>query len=836
VSDSKGIYKCFGCGAAGDGIKFVMEHEKKTFIESVKVIAEICGVELEEEKTETSEKYKEKLSAAQAQEEVLNFVLPMFRKNLLELPPDHPAKLWLKERNITKELVVEWNIGWAGADWHYITPTLINKGMHDAAAKLGIIKRGKDESNYDGYRSRITFCIYDKNGRPAGLAGRHIALGAENISPAKWVNPADCELYNKSATLYGLSHQRKSIRTSNHVYVVEGYMDVISPLVIGMQDVVAICGTAFTEGQIQLLQKEGVSEVTTFFDNDDAGERAFAKALPELLRHGFKVTRAKYEGNDADEFARGLKPVENDHEFYLPYPVQEDAVLYQVRNIMEEAAEDPFKNAASKAAVLRLVAAIKNDMVRSNYFDAITKKYKWKASDTKKEFTSIMDVEAPVLIEEESSTVKFFDWMSENDKEAFFETGYLSVNRKRDGKPMVGYYSFTSGGKSEITNFLINPLFHVYAGVESRYLLQIFNGYKNAVLDVPARIIPSIDQMQGMAVSEGNFVIFGAKPQWLRIASDLLQKFPRCLELKSLGWQTFGFYAWVDKIYIPGAGLKDLDNWGIIEHQGENFLVPASCEAYRMLQRTGEDPYENDRYLTYKESPATFSMWAVQMQKVYDQKGVVGIAYAILSLFRDVVFEVDNNCPHLYGFGEPSSGKSKWAESITAIFYFKRNAFNLNSGTDFAYFNYMQRYINSPNHLNEFDIEVIKPEWFQAIKGIYDGEGRERGKGGSKNRTEVMRVQGTLILTGQKLITADDNSVVTRSLIEPFSTNDERTEEDKKAYDLLKDWEQKGMSSMLVELLPHREFFEKNYKDLFNGQLSTWRKQHKQSRDTNQRI
>jgi DNA primase len=266
-------------------------------------------------------------------------------------------------------------------------------------------------------------------------------------------------------------------------------------------------------------------------------------------------------------------------------------------------------------------------------------------------------------------------------------------------------------------------------------LLQISNGWRKAVLDVPAKSIPSIDQFQAFTVSEGNFLIFGGKAQWLRIASDLLQKFPRCIELKNLGWQPAGFFAYVDKIFTPGHGLAELDNWGIYyehsrhpsQNRGKrrgaapavNYLIPASCEAYRQLQQTGEDPYENDRHLSYNVSPVTFTRWAQQMHTVFHEKGTVGIAAVILSLFRDIIFDVDNNCPHIYAFGEPSSGKSKWAESITAVFFHRRSAFNLNSGTDFAFFSYMQRYRNTPAHLNEFDIEVIKPEWFQAIKGVF---------------------------------------------------------------------------------------------------------------------
>ena len=842
VNDVKNIYKCFGCGAGGNSaISFVMNLKNKTFYEACLTVAEITGIKIEHEDNNFSEEQKKvyaaKQDATQQQEQVLNYVVPVYQKMLHNLPEDHPAKVWLKERFINDEIIAEKQIGWAGSEWNTVTSNIINKNLYEASAALGITKRSiNNESNYDGYRSRITFPIKDKNGRYIGLGGRYIKINANdgnNIS--KYINPTECEIYNKSTVLYGISDAEKAIQQKGYVYLTEGYMDVVSPHRVNIFNTVATCGTALTKDQI-LLIKRYTNHIALWRDNDSAGEISFAKNLLELLKYGFKVSKVLYKEKDPDEWVKAL-PRNNDIQC-IDEPKLTDAVVYYTTKLWEDAKDDIHSAATAKVLIMELLASIDNEFIRSNYFDSLCKAFKWKTGDTKKELSSILDTTSSYEDENgDESVIKFFPWMDESQKEEALMNGYTSFNRKERGKPMVGYYSFNQNGKTEITNFIVTPLFHVYAGVESRFLLQIYNGYRYAVLDVPAKVIPSIDQFQGFAVSEGNFLIFGAKPQWLRIASNLLQSFPRCIEIQSLGWQSYGFFAYVDKIFIPGEGLKDLNNWGIITHSKENYLIPASCEAYKQLQRTGDDPYENDRYLTYKTSKMdlTFNLWAKQMTRVYDQKGTVGVAYAILTVFRDIIFDVDNNCPHLYAFGEPSSGKSKWAESITALFYQKRSAFNLNSGTDFAFFNYMQRYKNCPAHLNEFEIEVIKPEWFQAIKGIYDGEGRERGKGGSKNRTEVMRVHSTLILTGQKLVTADDNSVVSRSLIEPFS-NADFTEDDKQEYSKLKQWEADGLSSILPELIQHRSEFEKEYKEKFNTQLSTWRKTKQDVQQVNQRI
>jgi DNA primase len=853
VSDVKGIYKCFGCGVSGDAIGFVIAHKKLTFAEACQAIGNAAGLVVEHESVDDTEEYKAKLSAAEAQEKALNYVVPIYQTALHNLADDHPAKIWLNERGISDEIIEEWQLGWAPDDWRFLTPRLIQEGMHQAADKLGIVKRSDaSANNYDGYRSRIIFPITAPNGRFIGLGGRYIQINPNDSKDIpKYINPSQCELYNKSNVLYGLKQAAKAIKTDGRVYVVEGYMDVISPYRAGIQNVVGTCGTAFTTDQIKELKKH-TSHVVLWRDTDAAGITAVNKHLPDLYKQNIVVQIARYDAKDPDEFIRNQyqdkkaeQPVER--------PILEDGILWFANQLYNDS-ETSIQRVEVKRKVLTLLACIREEIYQNHYFSCLCEAWNWKPSDTKKELLAISktvvmprdnDYYKEVEVDDEDAPqLKIPDWVDDEQKERFLTQGFISVERKHQGKPMVGYYSFTTSGKTEITNFIIKPLFHIYAGLESRYMLQIFNGYKRAVLDVQAKTIPSPDQFQAYTVTEGPYMIYGTKSQWLRIATELLHQFPRCIEINHLGWQRHKFFAFVDKIFIPGAGIKDLDQWGIIKMKStdtdsdENFLVPASCEAYRQLQKTGDDPYENDRVFAFKQAPIDFKTWANQMHLVYAEKGPVGVAVVVMSLFRDLIFSVDNNCPHIYAFGEPSSGKSKWAESCTAVFFVKRSAFNLNSGTDFAFFNYMQRFNNAPAHLNEFDIDVIKPEWFQAIKGVYDGEGRERGsmKPGAKNRTEVMRVNSLLFLTGQKLVTADDNSVVSRSIIEPFSVVENRTEKNQQDYQLLKKWEENGLSSILVEILQLRQEFDKDYKENFDTLLGHWRRTKSEARSLNQRI
>jgi DNA primase len=833
VDAKKDIFKCFGCGAGGDAIKFVMDHEKQNFIEAIETIAKIIGVELEREEIKDPKKYEAEKSLQDQMHQVLHFTVDQYRNNLWNLDDDHPVKKYVRERKLTRNEVAEWQLGWSTTDWRFLTPQIINQNLYTAAEKLGIVKRSKnDESNFDGYRSRVIIPINDHHGKCIGIAGRYIQLDATDDGKnfPKYINPCENELYNKSRVLFGMSKATKAIRDLQFAFLVEGYFDVISMHKGGHANTVASCGTALTDHQCKLLARH-TNHVCILRDGDDAGINASKKDLMILLRNGFKVSIITLPKNeDPDSYVCNQMADAADENFIALLPKMEDAVNWYVRNLVEDAKDDTYKTALVKQEVVHLLSHISNGIIRNNFFDAICKKYKWKANELQKELNAKIsdDDDDEKNDDGKSNYDNMPEWMN---KDEFFEAGFCKVHSKK----RIGFYLW-NGAPVELTNFVIKPLIHIYAAKESRYMIQVDNGRKKAVLDIEAKAMVSVDLLQQYVVAEGAFVIYGNKAQMLRVANHLLNQFPLCREVEFLGWQQHGFFAFVDRVFVPGAGIKDLDEWGIIKHDENNHLIPAASAAYAQVRNTAGDPYENLRYLKFAQSPISFEQWAKLMHRVYEDKGIVSIAYTILTAFRDVVFSVDNNCPHLYFFGERSSGKSKTAESIMAFFYVKRPAFNLNSGTDFAFFNYMQLFINCPAALNEADEKVLKPEWFQIIKGAYDGEGRQRGVIGSKNKTEIMKVQSTLVLMGQYLMTTDDNSIVSRSLIESF-TERELSEEDKNQYVKLKEYEEAGLTSMITEIVAYRKEFKAMYKDQFNETLGLWRRSlNGDSGNFNQRI
>lgn len=380
----------------------------------------------------------------------------------------------------------------------------------------------------------------------------------------------------------------------------------------------------------------------------------------------------------------------------------------------------------------------------------------------------------------------------------------------------TGYW-FRSGEKSlaKISNFIMDPLMHVYSKQDNKRIISIDNGLKRVVLDMPSRSLISLEQFKAVCYEEGNYMFWGSATQLMKILNTINNNFPVCWELKTLGWQSEGFFAWSNAVYEPHNEDPEMFNdLGIATINDSHYFSPSASDIYKH-QRAEDDEYENDRFLSYRKPTVTLEEWARLMCEVYPDHGMYGIGYVFIGLFRDLIYKIDNNCPHLSCYGEKGSGKSKFAESVSAVFVNDLQPFNLNHGTDFAFFNRLSRFRNCVTWFDEFDDQAIKEDRFQSIKGAYDGAGRERGKGTNKNRTEIARINSALLLTGQYLSTRDDNAALTRCIILAFAPDDNRTPDRIQSYDQLKKIEKSGISGLLVPLLRYRPKFEKDYAKSF---------------------
>ena len=294
VSPTKGFYHCFGCGAHGTALGFLMEYEHLSFPEAVEALARIAGVEVPREDGQRP---------ARRHDELFELLRQAERHFQAQLKDHEPAIEWLKTRGIDGPTAKRFGIGYAPDGWSLL---LDRYGTgHEATERLlaaGLVIRRDSGGHYDRFRNRIMFPIRDARGRTIGFGGR--VLGQEE---PKYLNSPETALFHKGRELYGLYEARQAMRSLERLLVVEGYMDVVGLARHGIEFAVATLGTATTEEHLNRLFRL-TDEVAFCFDGDRAGRqaawRALQAALP-MLRDGRQVRFVFLpEGEDPDSFVR----------------------------------------------------------------------------------------------------------------------------------------------------------------------------------------------------------------------------------------------------------------------------------------------------------------------------------------------------------------------------------------------------------------------------------------------------------------------------------------------------------------------------------------------------
>jgi DNA primase len=320
VSSDRQLYHCFGCGKGGNVFSFLMEHEGMTFADAVRYLAERAHITIREARTEQKQDEIERLNYAH------ELAVEFFHKQLFQSRYSVVLDDYLrKKRGITDQSIEMFHLGLAGEDWDGFLRLATSKGLtNDELVKAGlVIKSERKGTHFDRFRQRLMIPIYNLTNRPIAFGGRTLKKG----EPAKYINSPETPLYNKSRVLYGLNFAKDTIRTSHFVYVVEGYFDFISLFQLGVTNVVASSGTAFTPQQARLLARFA-EEVYLFFDADSAGRSAALRSVDSLFDAGLEVKVVSAPpGEDPDSVARtmGAEKIEELRQAAVPY------IEYRVR-------------------------------------------------------------------------------------------------------------------------------------------------------------------------------------------------------------------------------------------------------------------------------------------------------------------------------------------------------------------------------------------------------------------------------------------------------------------------------------------------------------------------
>ena len=366
VNPNKNIFKCFGCGKGGDSVSFIMEHEKFTFPEALRYLAQKYHIEVEETQVSTEEKQvqdeKESLLIA------LNYAAKFYQTQLTETEDGKAIGLsYFKERGFLDDTIQTFQLGYSPDSFDTFYNQAIKDGYNEEILlKAGLIKE-KNGKHYDFFRDRVMFPIFNVSGKVVAFGGRMLKSAKSdnpNVYNPKYINTAETDVYHKSQVLYGISHAKAEIRKHDVCYLVEGYTDVISLYQAGIKNVVASSGTALTKEQVQLI-KRFTQNMVILYDGDAAGIKAALRGLDIVLEQGLNVKLVLLpDSEDPDSF---VKKNGTDATLDFIQKKQQDFILFKATQGIEEVKNDPVKKSEVIKDIVESIAKVDDNIKRQLY-------------------------------------------------------------------------------------------------------------------------------------------------------------------------------------------------------------------------------------------------------------------------------------------------------------------------------------------------------------------------------------------------------------------------------------------------------------------------------------
>jgi DNA primase len=385
VSAVKGIYKCFGCGKAGNSVNFIMDHLQLSYPEALKWLAKKYNIEVVER--EISPEEREQQTERESMLIVMQYAQRYFTETMMNTDEGKSIGLgYFKERDLRDDIIAKFQLGYSLEERNAFTKAAVKSSYapkYLAKTGMSIISNryveGKEltESDlFDRYAGRVMFPIQDDGGRVVAFGGRTLSTDKKT---AKYINSPETEIYNKSKILYGLWLGKKSIQNNDACYLVEGYMDVIAMHQAGIENVVASSGTSLTIDQIKSIHRF-TRNIIVLYDGDEAGQKASNRAIPLLLEEGMNVRLLQFPNNDdPDSYSR--KVTIQEFQDYIKNST-DDFLYFKAKKLKTETANDPIKRAGVIKDIVENIAVIPDNIIRSIYI---------------KECANIMEIEESIL-------------------------------------------------------------------------------------------------------------------------------------------------------------------------------------------------------------------------------------------------------------------------------------------------------------------------------------------------------------------------------------------------------------------------------------------------------
>ena len=778
VDLNKGTYRCFGCGKYGDIINFLQERDGLTFVEAIKELGKKYGVEVKDSPETTEETktrmHKESLLATNAI--VDKFYVQQFKES--KEAQAYAFNRWGEEFCISKGIGYAPNFGKALAGLHVTRETLV---------ELGLLNKG----GYDLYQDRVVIPIRDKNSKVIGFTAR--CMGDKT---PKYLNSADSVLFHKSQVLFGINDAWKQATMVDKMFLVEGAPDCMRLHSIGVENTVAALGSAWSKDHFVQIKK--YASKVCFLPDDDPPKRG------EHFGHGVQVVFEA--GKLAMECGlsvsiKEIPYIENAHK-------QDPDTFYQNMNVFRSVEEVDFilwraqkafrfaQTTEEQRVVVReiayLLTLIDDPTGVSMYVDKLSaisgKKTLWREA-INAEKKRIEEEEKRERGEAVDDLYKRFGFYVENGK-------YFSITEK--------------GNVYEWSNFTMEPLFHIKDNLSPKRLYTLTNElHMKVLIELNQEDLVSISKFKQKIEGQGNFIWKASERELTKLKSFLYEKTETASQIKQMGWQREGFYAFGNGVFFKNK-FYPADEYGIVRLPDlGNYYLPSSSKIYKDDARlfTFEKQFVHLNY-----SSVTLEEFTTQLFKVFGDNGRIGFAFYLATLFRDVVTNAsaEHWFPILNLFGPKGSGKSELGHTLLALFTIAYKAPNIQNSTISALNDTVAASANALAHIDEYKND-LDPKVIEFLKGLWDGTGRSRMNMDLDKKKEVTAVDAGIILSGQEMPTADI-ALFSRLIFLQFPRST-FTQEEKKNYMRLMEMRSGGLTHLTISLLNYRKRFEDNFLD-----------------------
>lgn len=801
VSPGRNTYHCFGCGAHGSPIDFVMRLDNKSYPEAIETLANMYGIPiLHNEKPKSAEqieqeKHREAMLIAVSR--VQDFFVQQLAADNLEATKarDYAYHRW------GEEYCKQVGIGYAPSSWDAMPDYCKQNCLDEHLLKEVDLLRSSEKTHkfYTIFRERVTIPITDRYSRVIAFTARYIG---DDESQPKYINSSDSPIYKKGDVVFGLRNATKQASKNGRFIIVEGAPDalMLQSDNVGLTETVAALGTAWTEAQFKQLQRYAPALVFLPDADPPKDGQPFGSGIKAIMKNGLTAMQLGFEVSvreiplGMDESGASTK---NDPDSYVKSPAifnsLEDvhfAIWYGLK-ILSQCNTDMEHVKAVNEICHDVLALIKDETLLNRCIEPLAKEYGklklWRDAlqRARGELKRERERKAKSSMTEEEMRMREVGIIIK-------EGGYASYNKE--------------GDLERWSNFTLHPLYHIKDGDNAIRLFRVRNERgTELVIELRQEELISLNRFQQRIESLGYFFFNGDAVKLQKLKAYLYSITDTAIQLSKLGWNASEeVYAFGDGIFADNM-LHETNDMGIVKIGDRTYYLPANSN----MHIDERDSFQFERSFSCRNhGEVSLYEYVNRMVTVFGDNAKVGFAFVLATLFLDVVKRSSKRLALLNIFGRKGTGKTELGTALMSFFVRLNDPPSL-ATTSMASLNEMlSNAENNLVHLDEYKNELDFRK-IELLKQIWGGSGQTKKNMDGDKKVQRTFVRSGVILTGQDAPTRDDalfSRVIHLAYSEvTFSAEAKRNFEEFQAISA------RGASHLTVQLLKLRKLFEADY-------------------------